>query len=102
VGKAGGDSAQRPRGRVVTLRGPLANPKREISEKKWAEARRWAEGWNTAKKYTVLDKQRLKRAGARRPVVGATPSDRAVSVPLAARTSPAERQAYPPTRQRPR
>jgi hypothetical protein len=40
----------------------LAHLKREISEKKWSEARRCAEGRITAKKYRIPDKQRPNRA----------------------------------------
>jgi hypothetical protein len=39
----------------------LANLKREISEKKWAEARRWAGGRVATKKYRVPREQRPDR-----------------------------------------
>jgi hypothetical protein len=42
----------------------LANIKREISEKKWAEARRWAVGWITTKKYRMPGEQQPNRAVA--------------------------------------
>jgi hypothetical protein len=37
----------------------LTHFKREISEKKWAEARRCARGWVTGRKYKLPSKQRL-------------------------------------------
>jgi len=42
----------------------LASLKREISEKKWAEARRWAGDRVTAKKHKMPEKQRSSRAAA--------------------------------------
>jgi hypothetical protein len=54
--------------RPMPLPRALAHLKREISEKKWSEARRWAEGRITAKKYGIPDKQRPNRVadGVRR------------------------------------
>ena len=37
----------------MSLPRSLANLKREISEKKWVEARRWAVGWTSKKKYKM-------------------------------------------------
>jgi hypothetical protein len=45
----------------------LANIAREISEKKWSEARQWAEGRITAKKYRLPAEQRRDRVAARCP-----------------------------------
>jgi hypothetical protein len=42
----------------------LAHLKREISEKRWTEARRWAGGWFSGKKYKLPSKQRLDGAVA--------------------------------------
>jgi ribonuclease HI len=50
--------------RPMPLPRSLAHLKREISEKKWSEARRWAEGRITAKKYRLPDKQRPNRVVA--------------------------------------
>jgi len=36
----------------------LANLKRKISEKKWVEARQWAGGWTSKKKYRMPDSQK--------------------------------------------
>jgi hypothetical protein len=46
----------------------LANLKREISEKKWSEAREWAEGRITTRKYRLPADQRVQRmvAGSRK------------------------------------
>jgi len=39
--------------RVIPLRRSLANIKREIAEKKWTEARTWAGGQSSKKKYKM-------------------------------------------------
>ena len=44
--------------RAVPLPRSLANLKREISEKKWAEARQWAGGRTSKKKYRLPESQR--------------------------------------------
>jgi len=33
---------------------PLAHPKLEIMDKKWAEARQWVGGWTSKKKYNIF------------------------------------------------
>ena len=51
-------AAEKPDTRGVELLAPLprslANLKREISEKKWAEARQWAGSRASRKKYKIL------------------------------------------------
>ena len=44
--------------RAMPLPRSLANPKREISEKKWAEARQWAGGRTSKTKYRMPKSQR--------------------------------------------
>jgi hypothetical protein len=51
----------------IPLPRSLANIKREISEKKWAEARRWAEGRITARKYRVLGERQPNKVVDRCP-----------------------------------
>ena len=46
----------------MPLPGPLAHLKREISEKKWAEARQWAGGRTSKKKYR-MPKSQSRRVG---------------------------------------
>jgi hypothetical protein len=50
--------SDRNRARTMPLSRSLAHLKRDISEKKWAEARRWAGARVTGKKYKLLIKQR--------------------------------------------
>jgi hypothetical protein len=49
----------RPGALATSLPRSLANLKREIGGKKWVEARRWAEGRTSRKKYRMLGSQRL-------------------------------------------
>jgi ribonuclease HI len=53
--------------RAMPLPRSLANVKREISERKWIEARRWAEGRITARKYKMPREQRPSRVVDRSP-----------------------------------
>jgi len=50
--------SDRPEARSIPLPGSLANIRREISEKKWAEARTWAGGRTSKKKYKMPDSQK--------------------------------------------
>jgi len=50
--------SDRPEERSMPLPRSLANIKREIAEKKWAEARQWAGGRTSKKKYTMPKSQR--------------------------------------------
>jgi hypothetical protein len=45
----------------------LANLKREISEKKWVEARQWVEGRITTRKYRLPAAQRVEKIVAGSP-----------------------------------
>jgi len=49
--------SDRPEARSMPLPRSLANIKREIAEKKWAEARQWAGGWTSKKKYKMPKSQ---------------------------------------------
>jgi len=51
-------SLGRTEARAAPLPQSLANLKREISEKKWAEARQWAGGRTSKKKYRLPESQR--------------------------------------------
>jgi hypothetical protein len=53
--------------RSMPLPGSLANIKREISQKKWAEVQSWAEGRITSKKYRLPREQRPNRVVERCP-----------------------------------
>ena len=50
--------SDRTEARSAPLPRSLANIMREISEKRWAEARRWAGGWTYEKKYKMPKSQR--------------------------------------------
>jgi len=50
--------SDRPEERSMPLSMSLANIKREISEKKWAEARQWAGGRTSKKKYRMPTSQK--------------------------------------------
>jgi len=50
--------SDRPEARSMPLPRSLANIKREIAEKKWAEARQWAGGRTSRKKYKMPESQR--------------------------------------------
>jgi len=57
--------SDRGEARSMPLPRPLANTKREISEKKWVEARQWAAGRTSKKKYRLPKSQRPDGAVAR-------------------------------------
>ena len=48
----------RDEARAMLLPRSLAHLKREITEKKWVEARQWVGGWTSKKKYTMPKSQR--------------------------------------------
>jgi hypothetical protein len=55
---AHGEEWRQARARPMPLQIPLAHLKREISGKKWTEARRWAGGQLTTNKYRLPREQR--------------------------------------------
>jgi ribonuclease HI len=57
-GVEGWTRADRPEEQPIPLPRSLANIKREIAEKKWAEARQWVAGRTSRKKYKMSNSQR--------------------------------------------
>jgi len=56
--RTSGPRRQQSRQAATDLSHDLANLKREISEKKWAEARQWARGRTSKKKYRMPESQK--------------------------------------------
>jgi hypothetical protein len=66
----------------------LVNIKREISGKKWAEARQWVEGRITVRKYRMPDKPAPEQSGGRVLEAAGCPVPLAENRALSHRTIP--------------